>query len=283
VAEQPAEATPESESAQLLRAINVLPEQISELEGIPVETIQLAIRDGQARPGVRDLAGWVVKLLRTHRDHGWTVAPPAPRAETTEDLRVAFARYAAAQEAERHAGRPEDALCFAPEPARLNLPNALPKLWNEVQAVLKAQLPRAEFGMIQHTALVGIEQGVATILAPNQTVKATLEDCHLSVLRDLIGQHVGEAIEVRVTLNPHAPRPAALDGLQPPTPNSPPPAWIAAKCWAELPALLRAALVGSQLVDGAVRGRDAFVTRLLETRHRREVEALVAEGGQSVC
>lgn len=78
------------------------------------------------------------------------------------------------------------------------------------------------------------------------------------MLRDLIGLHVDEAVDVRVTLNPHAPAPkaTALDYLpHPPTPNSEPPAWIAAERWAELPVMLRAALVGSQLVDGEVRGR----------------------------
>lgn len=256
----------------------MLPEQIEELSKLPTETILLAIQDGQARPGVRDLAGWVVKLLRTHRDHGWTIAPPAPRAETPEDLRMAFARYAAAQEAERRAGMPEDELWFAPEPAMLSLPNALPKLWNEVQAALKAQLPRVEFSLIRHATLVGIEQGVATIQAPNQTVKAALEDRHLSMLRDLIGLQVSEAIEVRVSLNPHAPAQCApADSPQPPASDSQPPTWICAERWAELPALLRAALAGSQLVDGVVRGRDAFVSRLLETRHRSEVEGLIGE------
>lgn len=286
---QPAEAKPESEAIQLLKTINVLPEQIDELSSLSAETILLAIRDGQARPGVRDLAGWVVKLLRTHRDHGWTIAPPAesrrsegPRAERPEDLRMAFARYAAAQEAERRAGLPEDAPWFAPEPARLNLPDALPKLWNELQAALKAQLPRAEFSLIRHATLQSVERGVATIQAPNQTVKAALEDRHLSMLRDLIGLHVGEAIEVRVALNPHAPTPRPAPVAQPAETEGRP-SWIAAERWAELPALLRAALVGAELVDGAVRGRDAFVSRLLETRHRREVEGLVAARSTWPC
>lgn len=128
----------------------------------------------------------------------------------------------------------------------------------------------------------GRRWGVATIQAPNQTVKAALGDRHLSMLRDLLGPHVGKAIEVRVALNPHAPAPrlTLADSPQPSTPNSQPPAWICAERWVELPALLRAALVGSLWSMGAVRGRDAFVTRLLETRHRREVEGLVKVVGE---
>lgn len=266
---------PETPATRLLQSINVLPAIQFELAGMPAETVSAAIAHARAHPQVRDLAGWVVKLLRTHRDHGWQIAPPTPRAETPEDLRLAFARYAAAQEAARRAGMPEDTPWFPPEPAKLNLPGVLPHLWNDVQAALKAQLPRAEFAMIRHAALLSVEQGVATIQAPSQTVKAALENRHLSVLRDLLALFAGEQLQVRVVLNPHAssatmaaPAPEALPDMVCPT-------WVTAERWALLPTLLRATLAGAAFVDGAVRGRDAFCSRKLETIYRREVDDLI--------
>ena len=48
---------PATPTTQLLRTINVLPEQLIELAEMPVDIVQAAIEDGKARPGVRDLAG----------------------------------------------------------------------------------------------------------------------------------------------------------------------------------------------------------------------------------
>ena len=82
---------PATEPAQLLRSINMLPAQVIELASLPIATIQAAIADGKARSGIRDLAGWVVKLLRAHRDYGWTINPPPAPADSPETLRMAFA------------------------------------------------------------------------------------------------------------------------------------------------------------------------------------------------
>jgi hypothetical protein len=92
---------PDTPSARALQAINVLPTQVRELAELPIEVISAAIADGRSRPGVRDLAAWVVSLLRAHRDDGWTIQPPAPKPDSPEALRAAFAQYAAEQEAER--------------------------------------------------------------------------------------------------------------------------------------------------------------------------------------
>lgn len=284
---RPAPQVPENPTTQLLRTINVLPEIRIELAGIPVETVQAAIEDGKARPGVRNLAGWVVKLLRTHRDHGWAIAPPTPRADTPEDLRAAFARYAAAQEAERRQGMPEDTPWFeAPTPAPLHAPGALTRLWNEVQAALKAQTPRAEFdAWLRRLSLLGVEGGVATIMAPSALAKAAVEDRYLGMLRELLTTFAGAAVEVRVVLNPSAPaQPSAAPTADAPpaelkTQNSElktdPPAWIARERWAALPAMLRAALAGSELVDGAVRCRAPHLGRVLEGKYAREVGELI--------
>ena len=70
---------------------------------MPLATIATAIEDGRARPGIRDLAGWVVSLLRTHRDYGWKITPPAAAPYLPEALSATFARYAAEQAAEQRA------------------------------------------------------------------------------------------------------------------------------------------------------------------------------------
>jgi hypothetical protein len=43
----------------------------------------------------------MVSLLRTHRDYGWKITPPAPTPDSPEALSVAFARYTAEQAAEQ--------------------------------------------------------------------------------------------------------------------------------------------------------------------------------------
>jgi hypothetical protein len=56
-----------------VRAASV--EQI-EPTGMPLDAVEQAFADGQAREGICDLAGSVVYLLRQRRDSGWAPAPP---------------------------------------------------------------------------------------------------------------------------------------------------------------------------------------------------------------
>ena len=66
---------PETDATRLLRAIEVRLAQQIELAGLALTTVEAAIADGRVRQGIRDLAGWVVYLLRQHRDHGWRPSP----------------------------------------------------------------------------------------------------------------------------------------------------------------------------------------------------------------
>ena len=88
---------PKTEVAQLLHTLNVRPRQVAELADAPLELVRAAIADGQARPYVRDLAGWVVALVRDARDQGWRIKPPAtPPAEAhAAALRASFERLRA--------------------------------------------------------------------------------------------------------------------------------------------------------------------------------------------
>ena len=89
--------SPDTEAAHLLQKLNVRPRQVAELADMPLHLVRAAIADGQARPYVRDLAGWVVAMLRDARDEGWGIAPPAaPAADVrAAALRASFARLRA--------------------------------------------------------------------------------------------------------------------------------------------------------------------------------------------
>ena len=161
-----------------------------------------AIRDGQARPYVRDLAAWVVTLLRAHHDHGWVITPPAPPPDSPEALREAFACYAAEQEAKRRDRTDEDQRWSAqPTPALVDRPDARIQLWHEVLSTLKLQLTRQEFETwFGRTMLHSITGGKATIVVPNRLVKEAIESRYLAPLRELLTMQVGEAVMVQVIL-----------------------------------------------------------------------------------
>jgi hypothetical protein len=289
---------PENEITAALRGINVRPAQIAELANTPQAVVAAAIADGQARPGVRDLAAWVVSLLRSHRDHGWKIAPPVPAPESPAALRETFARYAAEQAAALGAAAPEagsdcSAAIRASESLALEqagsqpsiggdddtagrqLPaagtQALTRQWGMVLEAMRLRVPRPEFTMwLQPIVLQSLDAGVATLIAPSAPAKEALERRHLGAIRAELAALLGAPAQVRVLIG--VPPPAA----GPPAAPDQRPSWIAPERWLNLPAVLRAALIGSSLVDGAVVARSPHLERLLATRYQSEVAALVA-------
>lgn len=289
---------PDTETTRLLRTINVLPEQILELAELPIEVVKTAIADGRAREGVRDLAGWVVKLLRTHRDYGWKINPPVPHPESPDALRTAFARYAAQQETEPCVKLPDDTPSFRPfPPTILNQPDMLTQLWNEVQAAMQLQTTRSEFNTwIRPTVLHTVVQGEATIMVPNVLAKERIENRFIAALRDLLVLHVGEPIRVRVLLNgveqieeifssPTALQSPDLAPTAAPTMSTVDlegrPDWISLDRWQGLPAMMRAALRGSTLTDGEVQAKTTYMSDLLRLRHSHALAELIAEARSS--
>jgi hypothetical protein len=289
---------PDTEAATALQALNVKPAQIVELAHMPLMTVDAAIADGRARPGVRDLAGWVVSLLRAHRDYGWKIAPPAPTPDSPEALRSAFAHYAAEQQAARSV-EPNDvepgememtrvSACGGEDNPRLAGPVRPPlgQLWNDVQAAMRTQITRQEFNTwIRPAVLRSIERGIATISAPSARIKDGLEQRYTAPLRELLRSCLGEPMRVRITIHDHGS--VALtqsdaaraiyptDALASVAPDHRPD-WISADDWTTLPAILRAALIGSTVERGAVQAISPYLTRLLEMRYTREVGALIA-------
>ena len=285
---------PDTEAARSLAAINVLPDQVAELAHTPLTVVNDAIRDGHARPYVRDLAGWVVTLIRAHRDHGWKIAPPAPRHDSPEALREAFGRYAAEQAAECHEDMDDDSPALPlPVPAQLADHEARIRLWNDVLSTLKFQLTRQEFTTwIRPATLHAIAGGMATIVVPNVRVKEAIEGNYRAPLRDLLTMHVGEPIMVQVILDgAHDHRPAtslvcnqvgtAIAAANPPCiPDSAPnnrPDWIRTERWETLPVMLRAVLIGSTVGDGQVHAVSPYLDQLLQGRYAEIVAALVTE------
>lgn len=302
----------DTEAAQTLRAINMLPAQIAELADLPIDLIRAAIRDGQARPGVRNLAGWVVHLLRNARDHEWTVQPATPHPDSPEALRAAFARYALmhASDAGEQAGADADAansaecISAATErsadrgtPADDQACNITPasldrvRLWQQVLEALQAQVGRQAFqSYFQRTSLLAIADGVATIGVPDARIKEALENRYLGPLRALLGAYLGGAPQMRVVVQ--APVIAARATDAPRAPDQQPPvcpavrsdaateaamrpAWIAPACWQQLSRVLRSLLLGSTLEAGTIQCKTPYLTALVQTRYAAEVAALI--------
>lgn len=289
---------PDTESAALLRTINVKPAQIAELAHMPLASVEGAIADGRSRPAVRDLAGWVVSLLRTHRDYGWKIAPPAPAPDSAEALREAFARYAAERDVAREAepgdrellvdqDTPSHVSCLTSAPEL----SSLVRLWNEVQAAMATRITRHEFRTwIEPAVLRSVEQGVATISVPSARIKDGLEQRYTVPLGEEFTTTLGTPIQLHVTIHgaapvahaqPEAPR-TSLPGPRSPTLASPPvepdrrPDWVCAERWVVLPRMLRAALIGSTLGDSAIQALSPHLQRLIECRYPREAAALIA-------
>lgn len=300
----------DTEAAQTLRAINMLPAQIAELADLPIDLIRAAIRDGQARPGVRNLAGWVVHLLRNARDSEWSIQPATPHPDSPEALRAAFARYALAHtsEAGEQAGadaantaecisaaceRSTDRGTPADDQARIVAPASLDRvrLWEQVLEALQAQVGRQAFqSYFQRTSLLAIADGVATIGVPDARVKESLENRYLGPLRGLLGAYLGGAPQLRIVVQ--APVIAARAADAPRTCDQPPqvrpamrsddvteadmrPAWIAPACWQQLSRVLRSLLLGSTLEAGTLQCKTPYLTALVQTRYAAEVAAII--------
>jgi hypothetical protein len=94
-ANSPGAAQPETESAKLLRSINVFPSSIDELAIMSVELVGQAIAYARSAPNIASVPGWVVKALRRHRDEGWPIPAPCTRSLglTTSDHPIAVETY----------------------------------------------------------------------------------------------------------------------------------------------------------------------------------------------
>ena len=68
---------PATETAALLKEFGVRSAAVAELADAPVESVRAAMTHARSHTGVRDMAGWVVALLRDARDHGWEIPAPA--------------------------------------------------------------------------------------------------------------------------------------------------------------------------------------------------------------
>ena len=211
-AERPKAApVPDTETTRLLGTINVRPAQLLELAHMPFAAVEAAIADGRARGGIRDLAGWVVYLLRQQRDHGWTPPPSVSCADAPEALGAYFAQLAAEQEDEREMEQadaqppaaplieiPRAAIPFAPPP-EAEQPPSLADLWQDTLAGLRLRLPREGYQTCMRQAtLISYANGVTTIGVRDLRTKEQLERSYPSALRFALGDALGQDVTVRV-------------------------------------------------------------------------------------
>lgn len=283
-----------TEAARMLAAIQVLPDQVIELSDISLAVVQAAICDGRSRPYVRDLAGWVVSLLRAHRDHGRAIAPPRAHPESPDALREAFARYQGEQEAHQ----PTDVSDALPSLSATSVPPDPPMtvsaLWVAVLATLKLQLTRQEFNRyLQSAVLQAIGDGQVTIAAPNTLVKEAIESRYFALLRDTIAQYVGESLSVRVVLqgrqrtvgatspwlDESAGKRNLVSAVSPESHLDERPDWIGVERWETLPTLLRAMLRGATLIDGQVQAASPYLDQVLYQRYGHAIAALADNEG----
>jgi hypothetical protein len=208
---------PDTNATRLLSTIQVRPAQQIELASMPSAAVEAAIADGRARGGIRDLAGWVVYLLRQRRDHDWA-PPPAQRADAPEALGAYFRELAAKQEGEREAQRVDEhapavhpaameniATCPA-LPSETDHPPSLADVWQDTLAILRLRLPRDVYqACVRHLSLLTLANGVATLGVSDARLKDTLERGYPSALRLALGDAFGSDVTVRVVIRPSPP------------------------------------------------------------------------------
>jgi chromosomal replication initiation ATPase DnaA len=158
---------------------------------------------------------------------------------------------------------------------------------------MRTRITRQEFtSWIRPAVLLSVAYGVASISVPSARIKDGLEQRYSVPLGDLLTALLGSPTQVRVIVHDElaaaqAPATAAGAGVssidaQPPTATHSTPApdhrpdWIRADQWSSLPAMLRAALIGSTVIEGAVQAISPHLTRLIATRYMHEVAALIA-------
>jgi DNA replication protein DnaC len=114
-----ADVSPENDTISLLRALGVRAAAAHELADAPAATVREAIATGRRQPGVRDLAGWVVSVLRDARGRGWqtvTAEAPAPAGAPPTDLAAQSVEHmlacALAEVASPPVLPPEDDVCY---------------------------------------------------------------------------------------------------------------------------------------------------------------------------
>jgi hypothetical protein len=268
---------PDTESAQILRTINVRPEAIVELANVPLATVRQAVADAQARPYVRDVAAWAVSLIRASRDHGFTITPPAPPPDSAEALQAYFADLAARQEADRAMAASADEApipCVSGcDPVRDHASVDADTLPDLIRRELRWRVDRTLRPLVEQLEIRVLGDSVQLVCGRAEqtlTVQTQLLPIARAILCDLDKTGIQH-----ITVGAAAP---PIEQTMPPIEHATPPPWIAPARWAALPRMLRIALGGSRLEDGGVVvGASEHLTGLLCSRYAAEVAVLVAE------
>jgi hypothetical protein len=161
----------------------------------------------------RDLAGWVVYLLRQCRDHGWTPTPPTPRPDAPQVLGAYFAQLAT----ERAVGRAREqthdpapvkqppeltsTAARATPPLEAAQPPSLAELWQNALATLRLRLPREMYqACVRQAELVDTTGDTVTIGVTDLHTEDKLQFEYAGPLRLALRDTLGHDVAVRVVL-----------------------------------------------------------------------------------
>jgi hypothetical protein len=285
---------PDQPNVQLLRALNIRPDVIHELADVPEQAIHTAIAHGKAHANVRDLAGWVVALLRAHRRHGWNIELPRALADIQQD---GWARLKAEYETSsdqhgdklfgsqeshlidacgsRTGGAASNGPCLSEAAVDTSTPSKpVGDVSRTLRESLRSRTPRSYWGLIDRLeACVGHE----CVLLRCYT-KADYDTTYRELMPYLEAalSDIGLCGTARVTL---AVAEAALPSAS--QDDLVHPAWISPQRWALLPALLRAALAGTYLVEGEIQGLGAHRQTMIQKCYVKIVQELLIEAQEA--
>lgn len=292
----------DTESTRLLHALHVSPRVVARFADLDPAQVRAAIADAESREEVRDRAAWAVSLLKQHQSTGWNLvaaqdarqqarsgpwtaadverwsdttpatlhAEPAPRqaiaapevpARTADPPRASRQATVASETPLQDANPPQPRaapMVFVPRPVVVNPPSS-DDIATGIRGALRAALPRDTWPVVDTLAITA-DDGIWTLCFARTSERLRYGVQMLAIARaELAERHLPDTVRV-------VDRPAA-----PPPPTAPPdtsdegrPDWIAADAWRSFSPMVRAALRGAEMRDGAVVARNAAAQRVLE-------------------
>ena len=230
--------------------------------------------DADSRPYVNDRAAWVVSLLDDAKEHGHTIS--APRGVMPSEW-YATGGWSYEALAPSDSESQEQSLALTEPPAEeVQQPEedvSAPVQPEELTGYLRSEL----LVRVRDRALRSLIETLSVSEGPQAITVACARE-HLSLISGPLYSHIhailhscGRALPIRLRAAQQplaSPASAAVD--DPGCPD-----WIAAERWQGLSPMLRAALRGSRLEDGALRCVTPYLDQVVATRYRADVADLV--------
>lgn len=265
---------PDTEATRLLRTLNVRPTALIRHAETAPDQITAAIRDADSRPYVNDRAAWVVSLLDDAVEHGHTIS--VPRGVMPSEW-YATGGWSYEALAPSDSESQEQSLALTEPPAEeVQQPEedvSAPVQPEDMTGHLRSEL----LVRVRDRALRSLIETLSVSEGPQAITVACARE-HLSLISGPLYSHIhailhscGRALPIRLRAAQQplaSPASAAVDDPECPD-------WIAAERWQGLSPMLRAALRGSRLEDGALRCVTPYLDQVVATRYRADVADLV--------